>query len=255
MASVRAKGTTVIENAAREPEIVDLIDFLNAMGARVAGAGTPTVTVEGGDTLTPATHRVIGDRIEAGTYLVAGAITGGPVTVRGFDPGALELVLEKLAQAGCSVEKLPDAVTIRRDGPIHSVDVQTLPFPGFPTDMQAQFMALMALAQGDSIITENVFENRFMFADELMRMGADIRIEGHHALVKGVAELSGAPVRSTDLRGGAALVIAGLAADGDTVVSDVQHIDRGYERFCDKLSSLGARVSRTASAAEQSDGC
>ena len=255
MASVLAKGTTVIENAAREPEIVDLIDFLNAMGARVSGAGTPTVTVEGVKSLTPVDHRVVGDRIEAGTYLVAGAITGGRVTVRGFDPAHLDLVLAKLVQAGCSVEVLSDGVTISRDGAIRSVDIQTLPFPGFPTDMQAQFMALMALAQGDSIITENVFENRFMFADELMRMGADIRIESHHALVKGVPELSAAPVRSTDLRGGAALVLAALAADGETTIGDVYHIDRGYERFCEKLAALGADISRGRASDEPSAGC
>jgi len=254
MASVLAHGTTVIENAAREPEIVDLIEFLVAMGADIIGAGTPTVTVNGVAALHPVEHRVVGDRIEAGTYLVAGAITGGPVTVRGFDPAHLELVLSKLEQAGCAVDLLADGVTIRRDGDIRPVDVQTLPYPGFPTDMQAQFMALMALAEGGSIITENVFENRFMFADELMRMGADVRVEGHHALVKGVRELSGAPVRSTDLRGGAALVLAALVADGETTISDVYHIDRGYERFCEKLRALGATVSRMGDHGE-SIGC
>jgi UDP-N-acetylglucosamine 1-carboxyvinyltransferase len=255
MASVLANGTTVIENAAREPEIVDLIDFLNAMGARVSGGGSPTVTVEGVASLRPVDHRVVGDRIEAGTYLVAGAITGGPVTVRGFVPTHLDLVLDKLRRAGCEVELLGDGATIRRDGAITAVDVQTLPYPGFPTDMQAQFMALMTLANGDAIITENVFENRFMFADELMRMGADIRIEGHHALVKGVPALSGAPVRSTDLRGGAALVLAGLAAEGETTVGDVYHIDRGYERFCDKLASLGADIRRDRDGVMPSMGC
>jgi UDP-N-acetylglucosamine 1-carboxyvinyltransferase len=243
-ASAVAKGTTVIENAAREPEIVDLIDFLNAMGARISGAGSPTITVEGVESLHAAEHRVVGDRIEAGTFVVAGAITGGPVTVRGFDPSHLELVLTKLEQAGCVIHVLPDGVTIERSQPIHPVDVQTLPFPGFPTDMQAQFMALMALADGNSIITENVFENRFMFADELSRMGADIRIEGHHALVKGVGQLSGAPVKCPDLRGGAALVLAALVADGETQVGDVYHIDRGYERFVDKLAALGADITR-----------
>jgi len=255
MASVLAQGTTVIENAAREPEIVDLIDFLRAMGARVTGGGTPTVTVEGVKALHPADHRVIGDRIEAGTYLIAGAITGGEVTVRGFDPAHLELLLTKLEQAGCHIDRSSDAVTIHADGELTSVDVQTLPFPGFPTDMQAQFMALMALAHGGSIITENVFENRFMFADELMRMGADIRIESHHALVKGVSELSGAPVRSTDLRGGAALVLAALAADGETTISDVYHIDRGYERFCEKLAGLGADIRRIHDDEEAAEGC
>jgi UDP-N-acetylglucosamine 1-carboxyvinyltransferase len=169
------------------------------------------------------------------------------VTVHGFKPPHLDLVLRKLVEAGCSVDTFDDGATVSRTAPILPVDVQTLPFPGFPTDMQAQFMALMALADGSSIITENVFENRFMFADELMRMGADVRIEGHHALVKGVSELSGAPVRSTDLRGGAALVLAALVAEGDTVITDVFHIDRGYERFCDKLAALGAEIQRVPS--------
>lgn len=244
MASVLGSGTTVIENAAREPEIVDLADLLVAAGARIAGAGSPTITIEGVDRLHPAEHRVVGDRIEAGTFLVAAALAGGPVTVRGFSPAHLHIVIAKLRQAGCEVALQDDAATVSRPGPIRSVDVQTLPYPGFPTDMQAQFMALMALGDGGSIITENVFENRFMFADELSRMGADIRIEGHHALVKGVSTLSGAPVMSTDLRGGAALVLAALVAHGETVVGEIHHIDRGYERFCDKLASLGASVRR-----------
>ncbi len=249
MASVLAHGTTVIENAAREPEIVDLATMLIGMGARVTGAGSPSITVEGVESLHPVEHRVVGDRVEAGTFIVAGAITKGRVTVRGFDPAHLELVLIKLAETGCHVERLADGVTVDcPDGPLRAIDIQTLPFPGFPTDMQAQFMALVALAEGGSIITENVFENRFMFADELSRMGADIRIEGHHALVNGVRALSGAPVRSTDLRGGAALVLAGLAAEGETVVSDVYHIDRGYERFVEKLAALGADISRTQAA-------
>ncbi len=246
-AAAVARGTTVIQNAAREPEIVDLIDLLNGMGARITGGGTATVTVEGVEALHPVEHRVVGDRIEAGTFVVAGAMSGGPLTVLGFDPAHLELVLSKLEQAGCTIDRLPDGVTVERKGPVRPVDVQTLPFPGFPTDMQAQFMALMSIAEGNSIITENVFENRFMFADELARMGADIRIEGHHALVKGVRQLSGAPVKSPDLRGGAALVIAGLCADGETKVEDVYHIDRGYERFVEKLAALGADIERTGS--------
>jgi len=244
--SAVAAGTTVIENAAREPEIVDLVDFLNGMGAKITGGGSPVITVEGVEQLHPVDHRVVGDRIEAGTFIIAGAIVGGPVTVRGFDPAHLELVITKLRQAGCTVECLPDGVVVERTGRAQAVDVQTLPFPGFPTDMQAQFMALMAVAEGSSIITENVFENRFMFADELGRMGADIRIEGHHALVKGVSELSGAPVRSPELRGGAALVLAALCADGQTTVGDIHHIDRGYERFVEKLASLGADIERRA---------
>jgi UDP-N-acetylglucosamine 1-carboxyvinyltransferase len=244
MAAVVASGTTVIENAAREPEIVDLVEFLRGMGAQITGGGSPTITVEGVSALHPVTHAVVGDRIEAGTFIAAGAIAGGPVTVRGFDPAHLELVLVKLQQAGCTIQILEDGVTVERAQPMRSVDVQTLPFPGFPTDMQAQFMALMSIAQGNSIITENVFENRFMFADELGRMGADIRIEGHHALVRGVERLSGAPVKCTDLRGGAALAVAALVADGETVIGDIYHIDRGYERFVEKLRSIGADIVR-----------
>jgi UDP-N-acetylglucosamine 1-carboxyvinyltransferase len=245
MAAVVAKGTTVIENAAREPEIVDLVDFLNAMGARITGGGSATLRVEGVDEMHPAEHRVVGDRVEAGTFIVAGALAGGPVTVRGFDPSHLELVLLKLQQAGCVVHVHSDGVTVERHQRPRAVDIQTLPYPGFPTDMQAQFMALMAISDGNSIITENVFENRFMFADEIGRMGADIRIESHHALVRGVPQLSGAPVRCTDLRGGAALAIAALVADGETQIGDIYHIDRGYEGFVDKLASLGADIQRT----------
>jgi UDP-N-acetylglucosamine 1-carboxyvinyltransferase len=242
--SVVARGVTLIQNAAREPEIVDLCDFLNSMGATISGAGTPTITVEGVTALRPTEHRVVGDRIEAGTFVAAGAMDAGPVTVLGFDPEHLALVLTKLEQAGCTITRLPDGVTVERHGELKPVDVQTLPFPGFPTDMQAQFMALMAVAEGNSIITENVFENRFMFADEIGRMGADIRIEGHHALVRGVKELSGAPVICPDLRGGAALVLAGLCADGETTVRDIYHIDRGYERFVEKMQDLGADIER-----------
>ena len=242
MASVLARGTTVIDNAAREPEIVDLAGFLAAMGAHITGAGTSTIEVEGVEALEPAEHRVVGDRIECGTYLAAGALTGGPVTVRGVSPSHLEMVLLKLEQAGCEIVTTDDSITVSRTGPLKATDVQTLPYPGFPTDMQPQFMTLMTLAEGDSVITENVFENRFMFADELVRMGADIRIEGHHALVKGVRSLSGAPVRSPDLRAGAALVLAGLVADGVTEVGEVHHILRGYEGFVAKLASLGADI-------------
>ena len=243
MAAVLARGTTVLENAAREPEIADLVAFLNSMGACVTPSGS-NLEVEGVDALHPANHTVVGDRIEAGTFLVAGAITGGEVLVRGFEPAHLDMVLAKLEQAGATVGVSGDGVVVRRDGPIRPTDIQTLPYPGFPTDMQAQFMALLSLAEGSSVITENVFENRFMFADELSRMGADIRIEHHHAILQGVTQLSGAPVRSPDLRGGAALVIAGLVADGETLVRDVYHIDRGYERFVEKLSALGADIER-----------
>jgi UDP-N-acetylglucosamine 1-carboxyvinyltransferase len=242
MAASVGEGTTVIDNAAREPEIADLAAFLNSMGARISGAGTSTITIEAVASLRPTDHAVIGDRIEAGTFLVAGALCGGPVTVVGFEPAHLEMVLAKLRETGADLEIGEDRVTVRRDGHVRPVDVATLPYPGFPTDMQAQFMTLMSIAEGDCVITENVFENRFMFADEIGRMGADIRIEGHHALVRGVRSLSGAPVRSPDLRGGAALVLAGLIAEGDTTVTDIHHIDRGYEDFVPRLRALGADV-------------
>jgi len=244
MASVMAQGVTVIDNAAREPEIVDLATMLVGMGAMIEGAGSPVVRVIGVDALSPVDHTIVGDRIEAGTYLMAGAIDSGPVTVIGFDPEHLEIVLHKLQQAGCTLERGADRVTISRTGPLRAVDIQTLPFPGFPTDLQSVFMTLMAIAEGGSVITENVFENRFIFADEISRMGADVRIDGHYALMRGVRRLSGAPVASPDLRGGAALVIAGLVADGRTVVTQVHHIDRGYEGFVDKLRALGADVRR-----------
>ena len=242
MAAVLAEGITTIENAAREPEIGDLVDFLNGMGARIEGRGSSTLVIEGVESLAPVTHRTVGDRIEAGTFLVAAALSGGPVTVRGFDPSHMEMVLGKLGAAGCTLELHADGVTVTREGPVRPTDLATLPYPGFPTDMQAQFMALVSIADGSSVITENVFENRFMFADELRRMGADIAIEGHRALVRGVRQLSGAPVRCPDLRGGAALVLAGLIADGRTLVEDVHHIMRGYESFVPKLSALGADV-------------
>jgi UDP-N-acetylglucosamine 1-carboxyvinyltransferase len=244
MASVLADGVTTIDNAAREPEIADLAKMLVEMGASIEGAGTPTIMVTGVGALSPVDHTVVGDRIEAGTYLLAGALDSGPVTVTGFRPDHLDVVLQKLVQAGCTVERSDGGVTISRSGPIRAVDVQTLPYPGFPTDLQAPFMALLALADGGSVITENVFENRFIFADEIARMGADVRIDGHYALMRGVPGLSGAPVRSPDLRGGAALVLAGLVAEGRTVVTDVHHIDRGYEGFVEKLASLGAAVRR-----------
>ncbi len=244
MASVHAKGTTVIDNAAREPEIVDLANMLNEMGANIEGAGSPVIEIHGVGELHPVTHAVVGDRIEAGTFVAVGGIVGQPVTVRGFDPNHLGLVLRKYEQMGLTIERGEREVTVSRSRDIMPIDIQTLPFPGFPTDMQAQTMCLLALAKGTCIITENVFENRFMFASELQRMGSNIVIQGHHAVVHGVEGLSGAEVRSPDLRGGAALVMAGLVADGITTVSDIYHIDRGYERFVEKLQSLGARISR-----------
>ena len=244
MASVHAKGLTVIDNAAREPEIVDLANLLNEMGAKVRGAGSPVIEIEGVSELHPVTHEVVGDRIEAGTFIATAGLVGQTVDVMGFDPAHLGLVLRKYEQMGISIERLERGVRVWRERPIASVDIQTLPFPGFPTDMQAQTMCLLALGDKSCVITENVFENRFMFASELQRMGADIRIEGHHAIVHGVPGFSGAEVKSPDLRGGAALVMAGLVADGITVVSDIYHIDRGYERFVEKLQALGAHVER-----------
>lgn len=246
MASVVAEGETLIENAAREPEIVDLANMLNAMGARVAGAGTSSIHVEGVplSSLHPCEHTTVGDRIEAGTFLVGGALTGGPLTVRGVNPSYLHMAIIKLRAMGCTVEAGDDWIRVERTDSLQPVDIQTLPHPGFPTDLQAQFMLLAALAQGTSVITENVFENRFMFASELMRMGADITIEEHHALVRGVDHLEGAPVTSTDLRAGAALVLAGIVADGETLVRRIRHIDRGYEDYVGKLNSLGADAER-----------
>lgn len=246
MAAVKAKGETVIDNAAREPEIVDLANMLNKMGAKITGAGTPVVTIEGVDELHPVEHRVVGDRIEAGTFLVAGAIMASEqgVEVTGFNPVHLGMVLRKMELMGIRTERTENGMMVYRADRIAPVDIQTLPFPGFPTDMQAQVMVLSALADGTSIITENIFENRFMFASELSRMGANIRVEDHHALIHGVDGFSGAQVVSPDLRGGAALVIAGLIAEGVTEVSAIHHIYRGYERFVEKLTALGACVER-----------
>lgn len=246
MAAVKAKGQTVIDNAAREPEIVDLANMLNEMGAKISGAGTPVVTIEGVEELHPVTHRVVGDRIEAGTFIVAGALMAGEkgLEVTGFDPQHLGMVIKKFELMGIDIDRIEGGLRVHRAASIKPVDIQTLPFPGFPTDMQAQAMVLSALAQGDSIITENIFENRFMFASELVRMGAEIRVEAHHALIHGVDGFSGAQVTSPDLRGGAALVVAGLIADGVTEVSAIHHIDRGYERFVDKLQAIGAHVER-----------
>jgi len=245
MAAVCAQGYTTIENAAREPEIIDLGEFLIHMGARITGLGTPKIEIEGINNMHPvAEFSAIGDRIEAGTFLVAGMLGGGPLTVSGINPQHLEMALSKLKKMGADLVLQNDSITISHSGAIQPVDIQTLPFPGFPTDLQAQFMVLNALAEGSSVITENLFENRFVFAEEIRRMGAVIRVEGHQALISGVKRLSGAPVRSPDLRGGAALVLAGLVADGSTEVSGIEHIDRGYEDFVDKLSAVGAQIKR-----------
>lgn len=248
MAAVTAHGTTCIENAAREPEIVDLANMLNAMGGKVSGAGSSIIQVEGVplESLHPCEHTTVGDRIEAGTFLAGGALTGGPVTVRGIDPSYLHMAIMKLRAMGCCVEAGEDWITCSRNQPLQPTDIQTLPHPGFPTDLQAQFMLLCSLAHGTSMVTENVFENRFMFASELARMGADISIEDHHALVEGVPSLQGADVSSTDLRAGAALVLAGIVAEGETRVHNLKHIDRGYEDYVGKLRGLGATIDRRA---------
>lgn len=246
MTAIVAKGHTSIENAAREPEIVDLCNMLNSMGAVITGAGSNIIDIEGvpSGSLHSTEHVTVGDRIEAGTFLVGGALTGGPLRVEGIDSNFLHMAIMKLQAMGCTLDYSDAHIEVSREKALSAIDIQTLPHPGFPTDLQAQFMLLATLANGTSIITENVFENRFMFAAEMMRMGADITLEDHHAIVRGVDRLQGAPVTSTDLRAGAALVLAGIVADGYTTVYDIEHIDRGYEDYIGKLSSLGADVER-----------
>ena len=244
MAAVLAEGVTLIESAACEPEVVDLANFLIAMGARITGAGSPTITITGVKKLHGALHEVIPDRIEAATYAIAAAATGGEIRLRGARADHLHAVLDKLHDAGVKIEREPAGLCIRRDGRLKPVDITTLPYAGFPTDAQAQMMALMALTPGISIITERIFESRFMHVSELARLGADIEIEGPSAIVKGGKPLSGAPVMASDLRASAALVIAGLAAKGTTQVNRVYHIDRGYEDIDGKLRRLGARIER-----------
>ncbi len=244
MAASLAEGTSVIENAAKEPEIVDLAEFLTKRGARIAGAGTDVLTIEGVRELHGADHEVIPDRIEAGTHLVAGTITDGDVTITHCRPVHLEAVLMKLREAGADVQVEAQTVRIKRNGRLKGTDVRTLPFPGFPTDMQAQMVALMALTEGTSVVTETVFESRFMHVEELRRMGADIRVEGNRLIVTGRSTLTGAPVMASDLRASAGLILAGLAAEGTTEVQRVYHLDRGYERIEDKLRAVGANIER-----------
>ncbi|MBU4561489.1 UDP-N-acetylglucosamine 1-carboxyvinyltransferase [bacterium] len=244
MAATLAKGKTIIENAAKEPEIVDLANFLNKMGAKIKGAGTDTIEIIGIKELKGTDYSIIPDRIEAGTYMIASAITRGDVTLEGARLDHLEPLVTKLREIGVEVIENEGAIEIRAKRGIKAVDVKTLPYPGFPTDMQAQFMALMSITPGMSIITETVFENRFMHVSELARMGADIKIEGASAIVKGVKSLSGAPVMATDLRASAALILAGLVAKGKTEISRIYHLDRGYERIEEKLSNLGAKIER-----------
>ena len=244
MAAALAEGVTIIESAACEPEVVDLAKFLNAMGANIAGAGSPTITVTGVKELHGAEHEVIPDRIEAATYAIAAAATNGEVTILGARPDQMHAVLDKLDEAGVNVARRGSAITVSRRRRLKSVDVTTLPYAGFPTDVQAQMMTLMTLTPGLSIITERIFESRFMHVSELTRLGADIEIEGTSAIVKGGRPLSGAPVMASDLRASAALVIAGLAARGTTQVNRVYHLDRGYEDVDAKLRRLGARIER-----------
>jgi UDP-N-acetylglucosamine 1-carboxyvinyltransferase len=244
MAAVLAEGTTVLENAAHEPEVVDLADCLIAMGAKIEGAGSDVITIHGVERLSSATHRVMPDRIEAGTFLVAAAATGGKVKLRDIRPDILEAVLEKLREAGATIDSGADWISLEMHGQLKSVSVRTAPHPAFPTDMQAQFMALNAIANGSAMVTETIFENRFMHVQELRRLGADIEVEGNTAMVRGAPKLDGAIVMATDLRASACLVIAGLVAQGETIIERIYHLDRGYECIEEKLSQLGARIKR-----------
>ncbi len=251
MAATLAEGETTIENAAQEPEVVDLANFCRSMGARIAGAGTKTIVVSGVPRLHSTDYSIVPDRIEAGTFLVAGALPGSDISLFPVVPDHLTAVLSKLQAIGASiVSEEPDRLRIVAGDAIKATDIETLPYPGFPTDMQAQFMALLTLGDGDSVITETVFENRMRHVPELNRMGADIRVKGNHAIVRGVPLLSGAPVVATDLRASAALVIAGLAAQGKTTIQQLQHLDRGYEKLDLKLQQIGARLQRVPAEAE-----
>jgi UDP-N-acetylglucosamine 1-carboxyvinyltransferase len=247
MAAVLAKGESVIENAAREPEIVDLANCLNAMGAKIEGHGTSTIRVQGRTSLHGATYAVMPDRIEAGSYACAVGTAGGEVELVGADLATLGVVADRLRDAGLEVVATDEGVRVKRNGPIRAIDIETQPFPGFPTDMQAQFMAMLALAEGTSHLTETIFENRYMHVPELARMGADIRVAGRTAEVHGVPKLTGAQVMATDLRASMSLVLAGLAAEGETVVNRIYHLDRGYEHLEEKLSGAGADIERVSS--------
>ncbi len=244
MAASLAHGQTILQNAAREPEVVDLAEMLNRMGAKIDGAGTPTIKIEGVRELKGTMHRVIPDRIEAGTFLVAGAITNGDIEVLDSNPNHLTSLIEKLREAGVNIETGPEGMAVRGNGALKATDVVTKEYPAFATDMQAQYMALMTQANGISFITENIFENRFMHASELMRMGANIRIDGSRAIVSGKGRLTGANVIASDLRASASLILAALIADGVTVIDRVYHLDRGYEKIEEKLRSIGAQIER-----------
>jgi len=244
MAAALASGKTILENAAKEPEVVDLAVCLNKMGANIKGAGTDVITIEGVEKLNGATHNIVCDRIEAGTYMVATAMTGGEVKLKNVQADLLDAVIDKLREAGAEVTVDGETITVKSDGKLKAVNIRTAPHPAFPTDMQAQFMAMNAMAEGISKVTETIFENRFMHVQELQRLGADISIDGNTALVQGVPHLDGATVMATDLRASASLVLAGLVARGETVIERIYHLDRGYEFLEDKLTALGAKVKR-----------
>lgn len=244
MAATIADGLTVLENAACEPEVTDLANALISMGADIEGAGTSIIKINGVTSLTPLDYRIVPDRIETGTFLTAAAITGGEITIKECNPAHSESLINKLRDAGIEIQSRENSITVKGPDKIKSEDIKTMPYPGFPTDMQAQFMALMTIADGSSLITESIFENRFMHVAEMKRMGADIKVEGSTATVKGVKNLKGAPVMATDLRASASLVLTGLAAKGKTVIDRVYHIDRGYEKIEEKLKMLGARIRR-----------
>ena len=246
MAATLAEGVTTLKNAAKEPEIVNLAEILNSMGARITGAGTDIITIEGVESLHPVEASVIADRIEAGTFMIAAGITGGDILVRGCNPRHLDALITKLRSAGMEIEAMDDSIRAVGRGIIKSVDIKTLPYPGFPTDLQAQMMTLMTIGTGLSVITETIFENRFMHVSELLRMGADIVIQGNNAIVRGVSKLRGAKIMATDLRASASLILAGLRADGTTELSRVYHLDRGYETIEKKFSALGADIRRTS---------
>jgi UDP-N-acetylglucosamine 1-carboxyvinyltransferase len=244
MAAALAEGTTVLENAAKEPEVVDLADCLNKMGAKITGAGTDVITIGGVEKLNGTKHNIVCDRIEAGTYMVAAAMTGGEVTLKNVRADLLDAVIDKLREAGAEVTVNGETITVKSDGKLKAVNVRTAPHPAFPTDMQAQFMAMNCIAEGVSTVTETIFENRFMHVQELQRLGAVISVDGHTALVKGVSNLDGATVMATDLRASASLVLAGLVARDETVIERIYHLDRGYELLEEKLTALGAKVKR-----------
>jgi len=245
MAAVLARGTTIIENAAREPEVTDLANFLSQMGATIDGLGTSRLTVEGVEVLRPTTYTVIPDRVEAATFLSAVAVCGGELLLKGARPGHMEMLIRKLEEMGMSLAAEPSGLRVEVRNRLRAVDISTLPYPGLATDYKPFLVTALCVAEGAGMVTENIFAGRFRYIDELVRMGAEIRAEGRHAVVRGVERLSGAPVRAHDIRAGAALVVAGLAAEGETIISDAHHVDRGYEDLAGKLSSVGALVTRT----------